>query len=428
MAGLPLLRSRTNTPAHRLARGGVAAALATAVLAAPWAVQQAAAGSCLPAGATPSISPSKTDNALRGVTSVSACDVWAVGSFQAGQVAHTLIEHWDGKTWSRSSSPNPGGSTGDSELLDVSAVSASDVWATGSFSTAAGVARTFVVHWNGSKWSRVASPNAGGASIGNTLASIDARSARDVWAVGSFGDVSTSNGGSSSGSGSGGSGTSSVDYVSPLIEHWNGTRWTRVAAIASPSAELTSVSALGARDAWAVGRIAGSSGSQALTLHWNGTRWVRVAGARLAKFATLTGVAGVAHDNVWAVGTTQSSSGGPANLVEHWNGTRWVRIAAPTPGGAGTFNLLMNVTVTPRGSVWVAGNSFNLSTGAVHGYTLHRSGTSWTRTPVRTPAGASGTAASDLSATSNADVWVVGSGIAGTDNSQQATTLASHIG
>jgi photosystem II stability/assembly factor-like uncharacterized protein len=116
---------------------------------------------------------------LRAVATVSATDVWAVGGGQLGG-SKTLIEYWDGAHWSVVTSPNPGSNY---DILDgVTAVSASDVWAVGYDSNAGGVAQTLTEHWNGSRWSVVTSPNPG--SVDNTLFGVAAISASSVWAVG----------------------------------------------------------------------------------------------------------------------------------------------------------------------------------------------------------------------------------------------------
>src|SRR5690348_5630714 len=46
-----------------------------------------------------------TTSHLNSVSVISATDVWAVGYSSTG----TLIEHWDGTSWSIVSSPNPNG-------------------------------------------------------------------------------------------------------------------------------------------------------------------------------------------------------------------------------------------------------------------------------------------------------------------------------
>lgn len=55
-----------------------------------------------------------------------------------------------------------------------------------------------------------------------------------------------------------------------LIEHFNGTTWTRVPNPAGSTGELASVAALSPTDAWAM------SPDGALSEHWNGTAWQAV--------------------------------------------------------------------------------------------------------------------------------------------------------
>src|SRR6185503_7633980 len=78
----------------------------------------------------PSPNPSGTENYLNAVTTTSSTNAWAVGTFDnSSGTRRTLIEHFDGADWTRTSSPNVG--SVDSELNGVKAVSASDVWAVG---------------------------------------------------------------------------------------------------------------------------------------------------------------------------------------------------------------------------------------------------------------------------------------------------------
>ena len=91
---------------------------------------------------------------LRGVTALSASDIWAVGDSLSNRSGgrQTLIEHWNGSTWSIVPSPtNPGAVS--SELSGVTALSASDVWALGGVGNG-----TLIEHWNGTRWSVVKSP------------------------------------------------------------------------------------------------------------------------------------------------------------------------------------------------------------------------------------------------------------------------------
>src|SRR5262249_53649888 len=128
--------------------------------------------------------PAGNNNLLAG-SAASSKDVWAVGFFQAasGSPRLTLAEHWNGHKWRVVPSPSPGGA--DNILLAVAAVSARDVWAVGSFVVSGfGPSQTLIEHWNGTSWSVVPSPNA--STQNNELNGVTAVSGTDVWAVGDF--------------------------------------------------------------------------------------------------------------------------------------------------------------------------------------------------------------------------------------------------
>src|SRR2546423_7957784 len=150
------------------------------------------------------------NNELFGAASISANDVWAVGELTTvSGVMQPLTLHWNGRKWSMVKSPTA--SSGNNTLRAVAAVATTDAWAVGSFIAASGSGQALIEHWNGKKWSVVASPAAG---MGNVLLGVTAVSANDVWAVGIF---------ALTGSG----------IVQTLIEHWDGTSWS---VVSSPSA------------------------------------------------------------------------------------------------------------------------------------------------------------------------------------------------
>jgi hypothetical protein len=82
---------------------------------------------------SPNASATK-NNILYGVTCSSVSNCWAVGSSNTGSggVAQTLIERWDGSSWSVVASPNTNASQ-DNYLNGVTCVSASECWAVGYF-------------------------------------------------------------------------------------------------------------------------------------------------------------------------------------------------------------------------------------------------------------------------------------------------------
>src|SRR6266704_1836448 len=273
-------------------------------------------------------SPGTQDNELNGVAVLSACDAWAVGTTRnSGGASQTLIEHWDGSSWTVVPSPSPG--TAVSELSAVRAVSASDAWAVGDYSDGAGSNQTLILHWNGTAWKKVPSPNPGSFSF---LADVAATSAGNAWAAGKLG-------------------TPAGDRT--LILHWNGTTWTRVPS-PNPGAsdDLTSVAATSASSAWAAGFTSGGS-AQALILHWDGTKWARMTSPAPGPGIStlLSGVAASSTRSALAVGLSESSTT-EQGLILRWDGTAWKQVPVPSPG---TLSTLSAVGTTSASSAWAVG-------------------------------------------------------------------------
>ena len=131
--------------------------------------------------------PGLTINKLNGIAAISANNVWAVGDDADSATPSTqfrpLIEQWNGSSWSVVTSPV----RGTSDFLNgIAAISASNIWAVGSYRTSLdpyGPYFTFIEHWNGSAWSVVKSPSPG---LGNTglAAATHVHATSSVWAVG----------------------------------------------------------------------------------------------------------------------------------------------------------------------------------------------------------------------------------------------------
>ena len=120
------------------------------------------------------------DNDLNGVAAISSGDVWAVGDYAVDSAGTSLVGtalHWNGTAWTTFTfAPSP-----NATLFAVAAVSTSDIWAVGMYATSIGKA-TLVEHWNGGAWSQVTSPSP--STLDNELFAVSAWSATDVWAVG----------------------------------------------------------------------------------------------------------------------------------------------------------------------------------------------------------------------------------------------------
>jgi hypothetical protein len=103
----------------------------------------------------PSPSPGSGDG-FGGVSCVSAAACTAVGFYSVGNDHKTLIESWNGTSWSVVPSPSPG-SGGD--FGGVSCVSAAACTAVGVYFAKNGDRKTLIESWNGTSWSVVPSPN-----------------------------------------------------------------------------------------------------------------------------------------------------------------------------------------------------------------------------------------------------------------------------
>jgi hypothetical protein len=140
---------------------------------------------------------------------------WAVGYTDSGGVISTLILRWNGTAWTTVPSPSLAGSW----LWDVAATPDGSAWAvgcTGCTGTGSGTdARTLILRWNGTAWTRVPSPDPG---PGAELYGVTALSGSDAWAVGIAGGKT-------------------------LILRWNGQTWSGPAGQVSPAVAPTSSAA-----------------------------------------------------------------------------------------------------------------------------------------------------------------------------------------
>jgi hypothetical protein len=129
-----------------------------------------------------------SDNTLLGVSASSSTNVWAVGTYctgngcdMGGGVFQTMIFHYDSShRWSVVASPNP--SIYVNQLNAVTVISATDAWAVGSENTSITTSTTLIEHFDGTSWTQVVSPTVNGSS---SLTGIAAASATDIYAVGS---------------------------------------------------------------------------------------------------------------------------------------------------------------------------------------------------------------------------------------------------
>jgi hypothetical protein len=230
--------------------------------------------------------PFDTEN-LYGVAAISARDVWAVGSGRDDQGSfHAFTLHFDGRAWSVVTPANPG--TNGNVLYAVVANASDDVWAVGQKIGDAPPDQALLEHWNGRRWSEVAS----GVSVtpSTQLIGVDAVGADDVRAVGDAQD--------------------GVVSLRTFALSGEGTHFALQGTPDPNSGDnrLTGVAAVGDDQSWAVGSTLDGASGNLLTLiatGGEGSAWTQVASPSPgfdngdSQLATLTKVG--AHD-LWAVG------------------------------------------------------------------------------------------------------------------------------
>ncbi len=301
---------------------------------------------------SPNASASEQDT-LSGAACASPTECWAVGSYESSGYSQTLIEKWDGNSWTIFSSPNTG-SNEFSALKAVTCISASQCWAVGSGSID-GFRTPLLEQWNGTVWSIVSS-----AVIRADLYGVACTSTTNCWATGSAGYYGSAR---------------------TLIEHWDGNSWT---VVSSPSPTsvfvvLRSITCASTGECWAVGSYTnGSDPYLTLIEHWDGNSWTIVPSPNAPSGSNdLIGVTCAATSNCWTVGEYQSDTPNlfQQTLVEHWDGVSWTIAASPNTSGM-QRNYLYSVTCNFTDDCWAVGNYLNESIG---NQTLieHWDGASW---------------------------------------------------
>ena len=124
---------------------------------------------------------------LNGISCTSSSKCMTVGFSYSPSSTETLVESWDGGAWSIVPSPNPRKST-QSVLDAVSCFNAAACTASGSDSVA-GTDQTLVESWDGATWSIIPSPNPWGSSY-SQLQGISCLSTSHCTAVGTFSEGS----------------------------------------------------------------------------------------------------------------------------------------------------------------------------------------------------------------------------------------------
>jgi len=215
-----------------------------------------------------------------------------------------------------------------------------------------------------------AASGASGTQPSYSLAAIAAISANDVWSVGAQGDAASA------------ASDPAADGRS-FVLHFDGAAWRETPV--PDVGPLTAVAVTSDGEAWALGP-AGA------VVHWDGRQWRTVLTGAREGGPVLRGLAALAPDDVWAVGSLRG-----APFATHWDGAAWRPAALPAVPDAGSLNAVSGTAT----DLWAVGAGAD----AAHILTLRYDGTAWTQVA---DAGVSDGGLLTVVAVAPNDVWAAG--------------------
>jgi hypothetical protein len=269
-----------------------------------------------------------TRGSFMSVAAISKTNMWVVGEAwnkKGAFVYRPLIRHYDGGSWKTVTIPG----SPRFESVGVLASAANNVWVFGE--TASELDNTVMYRYDGSHWRKV--PLLADSVL---LGPAVVLSPRNVWAVGSCGDIFVRG-----------------CALSDSVFHWNGSRWQGY-GFDHGDVVAWSVSASAANNVWVAGNT--QKGVQrAVAYRWNGTSWhnADMPRVRVDNSAAET-VTAFSRSNVWV--------GWDFSDAAHWNGRRWQTLTAPAEFGPDSSNIVpdgeggywFGATAILTGSTWTS--------------------------------------------------------------------------
>ncbi len=284
-------------------------------------------------------------SALNAVSCPSTTVCFAVGSSTTSETQHGLVERWNGSTWSiQTIAPLPG--SGTSTLSSITCVTTSNCIAVGAYdwSDSSGP-RSLIERWNGHTWTMQASPD-----FGIVLNSVTCTSASNCFSVGSGLGVGAPpiahwNGTAwasqsstvnkdrvhflhgvaciSANDCNAVGAESERDYLFPVgfVDHWNGTTWSEAPLLPVPptldSATVASVACI-------AGQCTAVGGASSVA--YGGSVTYVVQSARLATPPGAPTLTGIRSGNAWvSVAWSAPSSSGSSAISSY--------VVTTSPGG-----------------------------------------------------------------------------------------------
>ena len=266
---------------------------------------------------------------------VSGSSVYAGACSRAGGIAATNIAKWNGSSWTALGA----GINGASPDVLALAVSGSDVFAGGLFTTAGGSPATNIAKWDGSSWTALGA----GINIGVEALAV---SGANVYAGGSF----TTAGGSPASN----------------IAKWDGSSWSALGSGIGGS-PVDALAVAGA-NLYAAGHFTTAGGSAAKSIaKWDGSSWSAL-GSGMDNTVKALAVSGT---NLYAGGAFLLAGGSHANHLAKWDGSSWTTLASNSGMNSQVLALAMS------GTNLYAGGAFTTAGGSVSNYIAKWDGSSW---------------------------------------------------
>ena len=272
---------------------------------------------------TAAVPASATASELQADHCLSKTSCVAAGSYTTKSGTFSLIESWNGTSWSQQTSPNPEGAT-ETKLRGASCKAITACIAVGQ-SNASGK-WAFAMRGNSGTWSLQTVPKPG-SSISSELTGVECNSTTSCVAVGAYNE------------------SASVNWAMAAI--WNGTEWS-LQTVPKPSGAkksiLLDVSCSDASNCTAVGGYNNASNVQVtFVVRWNGSSWSQQTSPNPAgsSNSVLQNVSCNDRYSCVAVGDWLNS-GTWQPQAQYWNNTGWSLDTVAIPAGA-TFSLFEGV-------------------------------------------------------------------------------------
>jgi hypothetical protein len=298
------------------------------------------------------------DNQFQGVSCTSSTFCVGVGNTDTS----TVIETFDGTSWTVSSSVSAPDGGSEPVLLSVSCVTTTFCVAVGDYTTSGGVNQNLIYMWNGTSWMDT-SVN---TYSDERLTAVSCTSSSFCVTLGNY------------------IASGSVDQV--YTETFDGTSWTEMdGANTSNSVDnfISGVSCTSSNFCVAVGYTIDGSSFQTIAETFDGTSWTLDATLNPEGSPALLGISCTSSSFCIAVGYNATSES-TDSLAETFDGTSWT--LSPSVNDASTDTQLQSVSCTSSSFCMAVGYDANYLTVAET-----FDGTSWTLDSPQNPGAEGGT-------------------------------------